>query len=167
MNESVEPINQVKKILYATDFSEVSYLNFKKVIQFAKTYNAEVVLYHFMNVEMGPQMYGIPWGCKVKWRDDYWRAQEEHKSNEGEKWKAWAGKHNIICQFINDRKLGGFEARVLETVKENQIDILTLGIKRGPWSQVLLGRNVRDVLAKSTCPVLAIHTTIEKTKLHS
>ncbi len=167
MSEIVKPIRQVKKILYPTDFSEVSYANFKKVVQFAKIYDAEVILYHFMNVEMGPQIYGIPWGYEVKWLDDYWRAQEEQKKAEGDKWKAWAEKKNIKCQFIADRKLGDFKDRILENIVENQIDILSLGIKRGPLSQVILGRNVRELMATSPCPVLALHTNIEKKQLHS
>ena len=64
MSECVKPISQVKKILYPTDFSEVSYLNFKKVVQFAKTYNAEVILYHFLDSEyLAPHCVCQPKDC--------------------------------------------------------------------------------------------------------
>jgi nucleotide-binding universal stress UspA family protein len=167
LSESAKPISQVKKILFPTDFSPLSYLNFKKVVQFAKTYDAEVFLYHFLDLETGPLMYGIPWGYEVKWLDDYWRVQADHKRQEGGKWKAWAEKQNTRCHFIVDSKLGSFNERVLENLKENKIDILTLGIKRGPLSQVILGRNVRELLATSTCPILTIHTVAAKKQLHS
>lgn len=167
LGESVQTALPVAKILYPTDFSEASKLTFRKVIQFAKTKNAEVVLYHFLNLEQGPLVYGIPWGYEVKWLDEYWQNQDKLQQEEGESWKNLAINQGVKCQFICDRKTGQLSDRIVEMIKENQTNMLAITVKRGPWSQVILGRNVRELFANSTCPVLVIHENLKKKKLHS
>ena len=167
MGENAKLPQQIKRILFPTDFSRVSELNFRKVVQFAKNYDAEVILYHFFDSQSGPIMYGIPWGYEVNWLADYWKIQEEHKRTEAERWKAWAEKHNVKCRWVNDHKLGNLSERIIAATHEDEVDLLTVGIKRGPLRQVILGRNVRELIEKSICPVLALHATDEKKKLHS
>lgn len=163
LHDVVKPLQQVKKILFPTDFSKASQVNFKKVISFAKNYGAEVILYHFLDTEMGPLIYGIPWAYEVKWLADYWQDLEKHKIAEGEKWKAQAERQNVQCRFISDRKPGVLQDRIAETVQENQIDILAVSLSRSPASQVILGRTIRKIIANSTCPVLAFHHSSGKT----
>ena len=167
LGESVQMTDPISKILYPTDFSETSKMTFRKVVQFAKDRGAEVILYHFLNLEQGPLAFGIPWGYEVKWLDEYWQVQEKLQQEEGEEWKSKAIKQGVKCQFICDRKMGQLSGRIVEMIKENQINMLAITVKRGPWSQVILGRNVRELFAHSTCPVLAIHENLKKKKLHS
>lgn len=168
LGESVQVTQQsLAKILFPTDFSEASKVTFRKVLQFAKNRHAEVVLYHFLNLEQGPLAYGIPWGYEIKWLDEYWSVQEKLQEAEGEKWKNLALKLGVKSQFICDRKIGKLSNRIVEIAQDNQIDMIAVAIKRGPWSQVLLGRNIRELFAHSICPVLTIHANLKKEKFHS
>ncbi len=162
VGESIQVPTPISKILFPTDFSEVSKSAFKKVARFAKNFDAQIILYHFLDLDAGPIAYGVPWGYEMKWLEDYWRVQEESKKAEGAEWKNWALRRQIRCEYRCDRKSGGFRERILEVVKEEKINILTVTIKRGPLAQVILGRHVRGLFADSTCPVLAIHSKAEK-----
>lgn len=111
---------------------------------------------------MGPTAYGVPWGLDIKWLDEYWQVQVELRELEGKRWSNWAVKHNVKCQFIYDRKIGDLSKRILEAAKSNQADIIATAIKRGRWSQVILGRNIRELFVHSVCPVMVIHATLKK-----
>ena len=167
VGENTKPIQNVTKVLFPTDYSEEALAAFKKALPFINSYAAEIVLYHHLNLEAGPIAYGIPWGLEMKWLDEYWRVQQEVKEKEGHKWKALAEKKGIKCSLLNDRKVGLLPERILENAVENQVDFISLPVTRGPWSQVLLGRNVRELFSKSTCPILTLHSFVGKRKLHS
>lgn len=167
IGESVETFHPITKILFPTDFSQSSVATFKKVVQMAKTYGAEVILYHFLNLEQGPMAFGIPWGYEIRWLDEYWKMHSDLRQEEGDKLSTWAARHGVKCQFICDRKTGVLSERIMEVAKNNQVDLLPIAVKRGPWSQVILGGTVRHIFAHATCPVMAIHATLKKEKLHS
>jgi nucleotide-binding universal stress UspA family protein len=164
IGEAVVKIRPISKILFPTDFSEVSKKTFQKVIKFAKEYKAEIILYHFLNLEAGPLVYGIPWGFEIKWLDNFWRDQEQLKQKEGEIWKFRAEKQNVKCQFVCDRKVGRLSERIVTVARNYQVDLLAVTVKRGPWSQVILGGQIRELFGHSTCPVLAIHTNLKNKK---
>ncbi len=167
VGESVETVRPVSKIMFPTDFSDASHSAFRKTVDYAKKSGAEVILYHYLDIESGPLAYGIPWGYEIKWLDEYWKVQEDLQMAEGKKWRDWSLNEGVKCRFLYDRKLGGLRSRVVELTQELNVDLVVLSVKRGPWSQVILGRNVRSLFAHAICPVMAIHSKIKDTKLHS
>ncbi len=165
VGENVETFQDISKIFFPTDFSSTSLGVFKALLKFAKKFDAEVVLYHYMDLDSGPLAYGIPWGFDIRWVDEYWQNHSKMIEMEAKKWTEICQK--ILgrpCQYICDRKLGGLSARMLEKAKEERADLIALGVKRGPWSQVILGRIVRTLFSDSRVPVLIIHS--HKKKVH-
>lgn len=167
VGESVKKVEPISTVLYPTDFSEASRHAFDSLMGFARKYQAEVVLYHYLDLESGPLAFGISWGYEVKWIEEFWEDQEKRKREQGKKWTDWAQKQGVICHFVCDRSLGGLRNRILETASDSKANLIAVGITRGPLSQVILGHGVRGLFAYSSCPVLAIHSKAQIGKLHS
>ncbi len=159
--------NPPQRLFYPTDLSRESKEVFTRLIELAKGYKAEVLLYHYFDLESGPLTYGVPWGYEVKWLDDYWETQEKAQHEEAHKWIKWAHSKGVKCEFISDRKLGGLKSRMNEAAQEAGGDATVLTIKRGPWGQVVLGALIRDTIMQSAVPVLTFHTKDQRKKLHS
>ncbi len=167
IGENVTTITPFTRILFPTDFSDASKQTFRTVVKFAKKHKSEVLLYHYLDLESGPLAFGISWGYEVRWIEEFWEEQEEQKRLLGAKWKEWAKKQGIKCSFICDRSIGGLGNRILETSRENQANLLSISVTRGPLSQVILGHTIRGIFAHSHCPALVIHSKSKQGRLHS
>ncbi len=159
----VEKARLISKIFFPTDFSDRSETVFKSVLKFAQKWDAEVIIYHHMDLGSGPLAYGIPWGFDINWVDEYWENHALSSEKKAEKWIQMAQKKlNIKCHYICDRKMGGLSAQMLEKAQDEKADLLVLGVKRGPWSQVILGRIVRNLFAEAQVPILILHANYKK-----
>jgi nucleotide-binding universal stress UspA family protein len=167
VGQNVEEIKSISKIFFPTDFSDTSKIAFKNTLKFASKFKAEVILYHHMDLS-GPMAFGLPWGFDINWIDEYWQAHGEYVEKEGQIWSEEAKQVGVQCHAIIDRKMNSLNDSMMKRIEEEKADLLSLAVKRGPWSQIILGRFVRTLFADSKIPILVLHARAEqrKAKLH-
>lgn len=164
LGEDIKEAKKIEKIFFPSDLAHNSKKTFAKVVRFAQKLKASIVLFHYLNMNQGPAVMGIPWGYEIDWIDRFWLTHEKNIKKEGNDWCKWAESKDVKCELIIDRDSGPLRSKIVEAAKKDQADLICLDVRRGPMSQVIMGRTTRGVLAHGDCPVLAIHSVEGKGK---
>jgi nucleotide-binding universal stress UspA family protein len=163
LGRHLEASSKISKIFFPTDLSPESKKIFKTVLMMAKKYGAEVILFHHFDPQLGPLMLG-PYGVGVdtSWVDRYWQKQKQLGEDTGRKWERAGSKSGVRCTYVPDYQFGNLSDRMLETIGKSKSDLIMVGLKRGPMSQVIFGRVVRELFSQAKKPVIVVHQELKK-----
>jgi nucleotide-binding universal stress UspA family protein len=163
VSEKAEVPDKIGKIFFPTDLSSGSQRLFAQVIRLARNWDAEIILYHHFDLQMGPLMMG-PMGVGVDtlWLNQMWDDQKRLTEDTGRKWERNAVKNGVRCTFVADYQFGALADRMLTIAEKASADLMVVGIKRGPLSQVIFGKVIRHLFAKSPSPVLVLRAPKSK-----
>jgi nucleotide-binding universal stress UspA family protein len=157
VSENAEVPEKISKIFFPTDLSPGSQRLFAQVIRLARNWDAEIILYHHFDLQMGPLMMGPEGiGMDTRWLNQMWDDQKKLTEDTGRKWERNAIKNGVRCTFVADHEFGALADRMLAIAKKASSDLMVVGIKRGPLSQVIFGKVVRHLFAKCPSPVLVL-----------
>lgn len=141
---------KLAKILYPTDFSELSLVALKYARSFAEQYDAQV---HCLNVvdeayqywlAMGPD--GVPVGQDTAKMVQ--AAEEQMSTFEG---KYLSGLPKVITKTLTGRPF----VEIVRYAREQAIDLIVIATHgRSGLSHVLMGSVAERVVRKAPCPVL-------------
>jgi nucleotide-binding universal stress UspA family protein len=163
VSEKAEVPDQIKKIFFPTDLSSTSQRLFAQVIRLARNWDAEIILYHHFDLQMGPLMMGpMGVGIDTVWLNQMWDDQKKLTEDTGRKWERNAVKNGVRCTFVADYQFGALADRMMEIAEKASADLMVVGIKRGPLSQVIFGKVIRHLFAKSPSPVLVLRSQRSK-----
>jgi nucleotide-binding universal stress UspA family protein len=162
---------QLKKILYPTDFSDLSLYALRYARNFAKAFVAELHVLHVVDeayqnwVTMGPNT--IPVGPTAQEMLDL--AREQMTAFVAEH----LGSNNLTFALISKVVLGRPYPTILDYASQQQIDMIVIATHgRGALTHMLLGSVTDKVVRKAPCPVLTVRhpehefvTPVEEEKL--
>ncbi len=141
---------KVDKILYPTDFSDLSLLALKYAKSFAEQYNAEIHCLHVMDeayqywLAMGPD--GVPAGPDL----------EQITEAANQQMETFKSEHLVNIPNLKVKMMTGKPfLEIIRYAREESIDLIVLTTHgRSGLSHVLIGSVAEKVVRKAPCPVL-------------
>jgi len=148
----------ISKILVPHDGTEISDRAFKKAVELAKVFKAELVLLHVIEgvpvppiIHYGMDMDVINRAKRSAWREleKDWNKMVEVKTNEIE-------SYNV--DLSGQCKYGSAAEQILRFAKTNKVDMIVMGSQRlkGLSKMKALGSVTRKVSEIADCPVLIV-----------
>lgn len=144
---------QIKKMLFPTDFSDLSRHSLKYVQSFCEAYRAEVHVLHVVDeayqywMALGPN--SLPIGP----------SPEEMISGAKSELQKLAGEElsNLQSGVVTEVLLGRPFIEIVRYARDKAIDLIILGTHgRSGLAQALLGSVAEKVVRKAPCPVLTV-----------
>jgi nucleotide-binding universal stress UspA family protein len=144
---------KIAKILYPTDFSELSLLALTYVKEFTTTFDAQLYCLHVVDeayqywTALGPE--STPIGPAV----------EDLMSMAEGTMQRFADEHLLGLKFppVTAVVMGRPFAEIVSYARENTIDLIVIATHgRGGLSHVLLGSTTEKLIRKAPCPVLTV-----------
>jgi nucleotide-binding universal stress UspA family protein len=137
---------ELNRVLIAHDFSRESETAMKLGLSLAQEYQAEV---HLMNVldTAGHEEPELAWSSSSTGNAYTFIARKLQE--------ALPREVHLWCKFVNVVRCGKVHEEILTYAKEQEIDLICMGVSGNNWTiDTLLGSNVDRVLRDAPCPVL-------------
>lgn len=141
---------KMEKILYPTDFSDLSLLALKYAKSFAKQYNAELHCLHVMDdayqywLAMGPD--GVPAGPDLEQITNASNQQMEQFKSEH-----LSDIPNLTVKMATGKPF----LEIIRYARDEKIDLIVIATHgRSGLRHVLMGSVAEKVVRKAPCPVL-------------
>jgi nucleotide-binding universal stress UspA family protein len=152
----------IKKILYATDFSENSKWALTYALSFAQKYNAKICILHVIQQPTYPLgMYAeISFDAMDKFNRDISGVTEKEMKNLCEvELQGFKNYESIILNGIPF-------IEIIRTAKEKEADLIVVGTHgRTGLDYVLFGSTAEKVVRKASCPVLSVRLPGREVKI--
>lgn len=154
LNAKAKVPTKIKTIFFPCDFSAGSKKALRKVVGWARRFDARIVLYHVVEVPPRIVGFGMP-EPTMEWLAR--EAEENDSRTSGNTLAKGVRKQGVECDFILETK--PVEMGEAINLRSNAVkaDLIVLTASRGPWNQALFGRSMRDVLTSSKRPVIVVH----------
>jgi nucleotide-binding universal stress UspA family protein len=145
---------QFSKILYPTDFSPHRRRSFQKTMEWAKRFDAELILFH----QLSPLTPVTVIPIDAALARAAWEAQKERDRQNAEKWVQEAERNGVSCRVALGLSTSTWTKSTLDAIHKEKVDLVVISHRRGVWGQTLFGGNIRRLFSKSTCPLVLIHS---------
>lgn len=141
----------LKRIFVATDFSKYSEVALQYAAEFAKAFQAEVLLCH--TIDYPDLLATLPPTSDSYFPPNLTQLQENHARVECERALAAAGITN--AKVLIPR--GSASVKICELAKSEMADMIILGTHgRGGLAHLFLGSVAERVVRMAPCPVLTV-----------
>jgi nucleotide-binding universal stress UspA family protein len=141
----------LKKILVADDFSEHSEVALHYAAEFAKAFQADVIVCHV--VEGATILSQMPPGGEAYFPPNLTEVQEQTARGQFAERLPQAGLPDAVVEI----PVGKPFVEIVRLAKERNADLIILGTHgRGAIAHVLLGSVAEKVVRKAPCPVLTV-----------
>jgi len=146
----------IKKVLVPIDFSDYSKSALKYAVNFAKTFNAEIILVYVVEPVIYPPDFSMGQiampSITTEWDD---RARDELQ-------KLAKSEINEIANVKTIIKTGKPFVEIIETAKEENIDLIIIATHgHSGVEHILFGSTAEKVVRKAPCPVLTLREPIK------
>ncbi len=144
-------MKEFKKILFATDFSEISEYAFDYAVSLAGKFNAKLIIIHVINEPVDLRGFYVP-----------------HISFDSIEREIALSAEKMMDKFC-DRKLASFRnyekltvsgipyEEILKKADEEQVDLIVMGTHgRAGIDHLLFGSTAERVVRKAICPVMTV-----------
>jgi nucleotide-binding universal stress UspA family protein len=151
--KGVQTMAEIKKILYATDFSENSKWALTYALSIAQKYDAKIYIIHVIQQPTYPLgMYAeISFDAMDKFNRNISDVTEKEMKNLCE--VEMQGFKNYESMTINGTPF----IEIIRTAKEKEVDLIVVGTHgRTGLDYVLFGSTAEKVVRKASCPVLSV-----------
>jgi nucleotide-binding universal stress UspA family protein len=147
----------LNRVLIAHDFSPESETAMNYGVSLAQEYQAQVHLMHVM-ATAGNEVPELAWSSSSTGNAYTFTARQLQD--------ALPKEVQLWCKFINVLCGGKVYEEILTYAKEQEIDLICMGVSGSDWTiGRLLGSNVDRVLREAPCPVLVAGQSLEFTEL--
>jgi universal stress protein A len=147
---------KIKKVLVPIDFSDYSKSALKYAVNFAKSFNAEIILVYVVEPVIYPPDFSMGQiampSINAEWDD---RAKDElQKLAKND--ITGAGKVKTVI------KTGKPFVEIIETAKEENVDLIIIATHgHSGVEHILFGSTAEKVVRKAPCPVLTLREPIK------
>lgn len=146
----------IKKVLVPIDFSDYSKSALKYAVNFAKSFNAEIILVYVVEPVIYPPDFSMGQiampSINTEWDD---RAKDELQ-------KLAKSEINEIANVKTIIKTGKPFVEIIETAKEENIDLIIIATHgHSGVEHILFGSTAEKVVRKAPCPVLTLREPIK------
>jgi len=142
------------RILFATDFSDVSKAAFTQVIDQAKKLGSSVTLFHCVNlpepVMSGAGAMGVSSPFPI---DEYMRDQTEWAKVRAAEWANDAKESGVKVDYVVKEVVPSIANAIVFEAALARAGLIALASTSGAVGAVLLGSHARQVVRQSECPV--------------
>lgn len=146
----------IKKVLVPIDFSDYSKSALKYAVNFAKSFNADIILVYVVEPVIYPPDFSMGQiampSINSEWDD---RAKDELQKLA----------KNEITDIKNTKtiiKTGKPFVEIVETAKEENVDLIIIATHgRSGVEHILFGSTAEKVVRKAPCPVLTLREPIK------
>jgi nucleotide-binding universal stress UspA family protein len=160
IGERTQVPKQISKFLFPTDFSPARKKAFASTLDWARRYNAEIILYHHMGTALTPvTMIGFDLPMDEIFMKAAWEAEQDRVKQKADQWIAEARKKGVSCRLIKEISPTSWSSRALEISKDQNADFVIVSVRRGVWGQAFFGGKIRKLFSQATCPLIVIHTS--------
>lgn len=148
--------NSVRRILVPTDLSRGSQKFLSAVVDYAKSLEAEIVLFHKQDDPLDPIVQQGVYALGGGWMStqSYMDTAMEEKTKEIEKIETMIRKRNVTVSHIFDSSPGGLIESIDRAAQDTGSDMVSVLTKSGSWSATLLGSVARELVRHSSVPIL-------------
>lgn len=157
VNPRTQVPDGIRRILFPTDFSPDSTKAFRQALKWARRFKASVTIYNLFETPVPYAAYDFSFGGGdprlVQMAMD---SAQEGCRESGDKLVLAGRKLGVPCEFVLQTKYGLPEDGILKQAAKCGADLIVLTSSRGPLSQRVFGRVTKDVLSRSTCPVVTV-----------
>lgn len=141
---------QIKRILFATDFSETSTYAATHALLLARTFSAELHVLHVLETEIPIMMDGVTF-----LPTNYFDEIEKQSADRLESVIASEDRDKLSVTLVMRR--GAPFPEIVRYASDQKMDLIVLGTHgRGALAHVFLGNVAEKVVRKAPCPVLTI-----------
>jgi nucleotide-binding universal stress UspA family protein len=138
----------VKTILIPNDFSISAVNSVDYALKFAKIDNARIILlYTFQSISSFNFISNVI---------PHYTENSIHIANEI--LQSWCERifetNKIVCNYII--KTGSYEDSILETIKENKVDLIIMSAKGENYDKHINSRFVSNIIKETNCPLMVI-----------
>ena len=146
----------IKKVLVPIDFSDYSKSALKYAVNFAKSFNADIILIYVVEPIIYPPDFSMGQiampSINTEWDD---RAKDELQKLAKSEIAEIANVKTII-------KTGKPFVEIIETAKEEDIDLIIIATHgHSGVEHILFGSTAEKVVRKAPCPVLTLREPIK------
>ena len=146
----------IKKVLVPIDFSDYSKSALKYAVNFAKSFNAEIILVYVVEPIIYPPDFSMGQiampSINTEWDD---RAKDELQKLAKSEIADIANVKTVI-------KTGKPFVEIIETAKEENIDLIIIATHgHSGVEHILFGSTAEKVVRKAPCPVLTLREPIK------
>jgi nucleotide-binding universal stress UspA family protein len=148
-----EIMEEIRKILFATDFSDNSRYALTYALSFARKYDATLYILHVVQQPSYPLgMYAeISFDAMDKFNKNISQAVE--KEMDALREKELQGFSRYECLIVNGTPF----LEILRTAREKEADLIIVGTHgRTGLDHVLFGSTAEKVVRRAPCPVLSV-----------
>jgi nucleotide-binding universal stress UspA family protein len=148
---------RIRRILFPTDFSPESTKAFRQTLKWARRFKASVTIYNLLEAPVPFAAYDFGYGgADPRLIQLAMDSAEESCRESGDKLVLGARKLGVPCEFVLETKHGLPEDGILKQAAKTGANLIVLTSSRGPLSQRVFGRVTKDVLSRSTRPVITV-----------
>ncbi len=155
-------MTDIKKILFATDFSENSKWALTYALSFAKKYDAKIFILHVIQQPSYPLgMYTeISFDAMDKFNRNVSEVTEKEMKNLCEKELGWFKNFESIIVS------GTPFLEIIRSAREKEADLIVVGTHgRTGLDHALFGSTAEKVVRKAPCPVLSVRLPGQEFKM--
>ena len=157
----------MKKILFPTDFSNISHNAFVHALGLAKLVDGELILLHtydlpIVDSQFAPQNYQVLF-------DSLELSNFEQFKDEIPKLRAIAEEHNFESIKMSHMILeGDLMFNIKDIIKKDAVDYVVMGTSGATgWKEAFLGTNTGEAIVNLSIPVLSVPLDAKYTKIET
>lgn len=144
----------IKKVLVPIDFSDYSKSALKYAVNFAKLFNAEIILIYVVEPVIYPPDFSMGQIAMPSLNTEW----DERAKDELDK----LAKSEISTSVKTILKTGKPFVEIIETAKEENIDLIIIATHGHTGVEhILFGSTAEKVVRKAPCPVLTLREPIK------
>jgi nucleotide-binding universal stress UspA family protein len=159
ISPKVSPTFKPQRILFPTDFSDKSLKALQRLFPLASGLGSKVVLYHKVQFEVPPALYGFD---PTALYQDFLLEDLATKRVTAERWVTLAAQSGVKVETAIDPKPGYAVEAILGAVKKQKCDWIAMASESGALAATVLGSISRQVVRHSSVPVWVIHPVTPK-----
>lgn len=150
---------QLKRILFPTDFSDSSYEAFTKTVLLARSVRISVLLFHkvqYIYPDVAPAFFYPAVSAESL------KAVRDSLREQADEWIEFGRKKGVRVKLHLDTKEGHPLDEIIRAAKRlGPSTFIAMASQTGKLGAILLGSLTRQVLRNAPCPVMVIHPNEE------
>lgn len=133
-----------RKILFPTDFSKISHRAFQNFLDFAKLFQAELIIFHCVGLLIPVMDLSGP---LLVMPDSYYADQELGARKAVKSWIEEASKYGVSMRFVIANELNSrtISEQILALAEKEQVDMIAMASTSGSIASFVIGSIARDI----------------------
>lgn len=156
VNPHTEGSNELRSVLFPTDFSDASLVAFKALLESSFAKSVKVTLFHKLEY-FTPYTAGVI--VALPEYNAFAEADTKAKHETAKRWEELAKTHGVKVECVISNEGNFVEEAIFSEIKKRNPDMIALASNSGRVASAMLGSIARKVVRNAPCPVWVIHSS--------